>query len=170
MEALEALGINFKIIFIQIVGFLILYWVLNKFLFSRIKDMLTKRKGEIETAYKKNEAERQDIARLKKDYEERIAGTKLESEGIVEEGRRRGEAIKQEILVQAKKDSGQLLEKSKKEIEMEREKAISKAHSQIADLSHLVASKVIKKSLSRKDHLELVDEYISKIGDLYKEG
>jgi F-type H+-transporting ATPase subunit b len=73
------------------------------------------------------------------------------------------------MLVQAEKDSKQLFERSKEEIEMEREKAISKAHSQIADLSLMVASKVIKKSLSHEDHLQLVDEYIPKICDLYKE-
>jgi F-type H+-transporting ATPase subunit b len=169
MEALEILGIDFKVIFVQIIGFLILFWVLNKFLFSRIKDMLTKRKEEIEAAYEKNEAGRQDIARLKEEYEEKITGIKLEAEKIVEEGREEAEAIKQEMLVQAEKDSKQLFERSKEEIEMEREKAISKAHSQIADLSLMVASKVIKKSLSHEDHLQLVDEYIPKICDLYKE-
>ncbi|MEE8185512.1 MAG: F0F1 ATP synthase subunit B [Thermodesulfobacteriota bacterium] len=169
MEALEILGIDLKVIIVQIVGFLILFWVLNRFLFSRIKGMLTKRRVEIETAYEKNEAERQDIARLKEGYEERIAGIKLEAGSIVEEGRKKAEAIKQEILAHAEKDSRQLLEKSKREIRMEKEKAISEAHGQIADLSLIVASKLIKKSLSREDHLQLANEYLSEMGDLYEE-
>jgi F-type H+-transporting ATPase subunit b len=169
MEALEALGIDFKVIFVQIVGFLILYLILNKFLFSRIRGMLTKRKEEIKTAYEKNEAERQDIARLKGEYEEKITGIKLEAERIVEEGRKKAEVIKQKIHAHAEKDSRQFFEKSKREIQMEKERAISEAHGQIANLSLMVASKLIKKSLSREDHLQLVDEYISEIGDIYKE-
>ncbi|MFV1951335.1 MAG: F0F1 ATP synthase subunit B [Nitrospinota bacterium] len=169
MEALETLGIDIRIIITQVVGFLILYLILNKFLFKRVQGILKKRKEEIKATYEKNEAERQDIAKLKGEHAEKISGIQLEADRIVEEGRKEAEALKKEMIAAAEKDSKELLEKSKREIEEEKERAISEAHDQIADLSLLVASKVIKKSLSHEDHLHLVDEYIPKIGDLYKE-
>ena len=42
MDALEILGIDVKVIVVQIIGFLILYWVLSKFLFGRVRDVITK--------------------------------------------------------------------------------------------------------------------------------
>jgi len=170
MEALDTLGIDVRVIIVQIVGFLILYFVLNKYLFKRVGGILKKRKEDIKASYEKNEAERQDIAKLKGQHAEKMTGIRLEADRIKEEGKKEVESIKEEILAKAEKDAKELLEKSRREIEAEKRKAVADAQNQIADLSILIASKVIKKSLNHEDHLQLVGEYISEIGGLYKEG
>ena len=52
---LEALGVNFKMVLIQAVGFLFLLLLLKKFLFGKIKDMIKARSDEVKDTYKKSE-------------------------------------------------------------------------------------------------------------------
>ena len=43
MDILDSLGVNFKAIIVQAVGFLILLFILKKYLFGRISAMLKER-------------------------------------------------------------------------------------------------------------------------------
>lgn len=54
MDILNTLGINFKSIIIQGVGFLILLFVLKKFLFGKISAMIKARADEVKNTYEKN--------------------------------------------------------------------------------------------------------------------
>ncbi|MEE8597272.1 MAG: hypothetical protein V3T09_05645, partial [bacterium] len=55
---LEALGVNFKMVIIQAAGFLLLLFLLKKFLFGKIKDVIKSRADEIKDTYKKSEDDR----------------------------------------------------------------------------------------------------------------
>ena len=170
MEALEVLGIDFKIIFVQIVGFLILYWVLNRFLFSRVKDVLTKRKEEIGSVYAKNETERQNIEQLREGYERTLSEIRIESEKIINEGRAIAENVRKEIIDNAHGEATQILTQTKEQIEREKERAIMELQGSIVDLSVTIASKVIQKSLSQEEHLKIIRDYMPKIEGFYGEG
>ena len=170
MEALEVLGIDFKIIFVQIVGFLILYWVLNRFLFSRVKDVLTKRKEEIGSVYAKNETERQNIEQLREGYERTLSEIRIESEKIINEGRAIAENVRKEIIDNAHGEATQILTQTKEQIEREKERAIMELQGSIVDLSVTIASKVIQKSLSQEEHLKIIRDYMPKIKGYYGEG
>ena len=71
-ELLEQLGLNFKLVFIQLVGFLLLYWLLKKFLFGRVMEMIQKRGDEISGAYENNEKTREEVTALKLQYEQKL--------------------------------------------------------------------------------------------------
>lgn len=170
MEALEILGINIKVIFIQIVGFLILYWVLNKLLFSKIKDIITKRKEEIVATYKKNETDRQNIEQLKEEYGRKLGEIRVEAERIINEGRAIGENVKKEILDRAGEEAGQLLNQAREQIEREKERAFIEMEERVAEMVITLASKVIQKTLSQEEHLRLIKEHLSKMESYYGEG
>ena len=64
---LDALGVDFKMVFIQVVGFLLLLVLMKKFLFGKIKDVIKARADEIKDTYKKSEDDRAEAANLKEE-------------------------------------------------------------------------------------------------------
>jgi len=60
-----------------------------------------------------------------------------------------------------------LLDKARGQIEREKESAFMDLQEKVADLSVMIASKVIKKTLSQEDHLKLIREHMSKMESYY---
>ena len=56
-------------------------------------------------------------------------------------------------------------ESAKREIETEKEKAVTALREQVASLSVLIASKVIEKELSADDQQKLINDYIHEAGE-----
>ncbi len=81
---LEALGVNFKMVLIQAVGFIFLLLLLRKFLFGKIKDMIKARSDEIKDTYKKSEDYRSEAERLKGEYQRRVIQAEEEAEGKIQ--------------------------------------------------------------------------------------
>jgi F-type H+-transporting ATPase subunit b len=68
------------------------------------------------------------------------------------------------MVNKANDESAQVVKRAQEQIAFEKERALSELREQIADLSIMAASKVIDRSLSKKDHEKLLEEYISSIG------
>ena len=167
MDALEILGIDVKVIVVQIIGFLILYWVLSKFLFGRVRDVITKRRGEIAASYERNETERKNVEQLKDEYGRKLSDIRVEAEKIINEGRVAGENVKKEILDKASEETSQLLDKARDQIEKEKESAFIELQEKVADLSVMIASKIIQKTLNQEEHLKLIKEHMFKLDSYY---
>jgi F-type H+-transporting ATPase subunit b len=88
--------------------------------------------------------------------------------GILAEGKTMGENIKKEVIQKAHEESNQIVKRAQEEIEFQKEKALMELKERLADLSIMAASKVIEKALDKKDHEQLLDEYISKVGEKYE--
>ena len=75
--------------------------------------------------------------------------------------------MRKEVVQKAQAESNQIVKRAQEEIELQKQKAILELQEKIADLSIMAASKIINKSLDTQDNRRLVEEYVSKVGDLY---
>jgi F-type H+-transporting ATPase subunit b len=75
--------------------------------------------------------------------------------------------MRKEIVQKAQAESNQIVKRAQEEIELQKQKAILELQEKIADLSIMAATKIINKSLNTEDNRRLVEEYVSKVGDLY---
>ena len=120
-------------------------------------------KQQLEEAQKtKKEAEN-----LLEDYKRQLAEARSEAQKIINEGKSLGENMRKEIVQKAQEESNQIVKRAQEEIELQKQKAILELQEKIADLSIMAATKIINKSLNTEDNRRLVEEYVSKVGDLY---
>lgn len=161
---LQTLGIDPKVIAIQFVGFIFLFFVLKKLLFERIIEHVQKRKDDISTAFETMEQERAEIERLKEEYKKHLE--KIEDEGreVIAKAIKEAQQHKQELLDEAKAEHDKLVEKAKREIELEKEKVLVTIQEEVANLTILCAEKVIGETLDETKHKRLVLDVISDIG------
>jgi F-type H+-transporting ATPase subunit b len=146
-----------------IVTFLILFFVLRKFAFGPIQNMIDKRRDTIEESIRAADQTRRDAERMLAEYRESIAKAKHEAEEIIERAHKVGETTKTEIMVQAKEQAQKEVEDARNQIQRETRKALQEIKDQVADLAILAATKVTAKSMNTEDHLRLVNEAMSEV-------
>ncbi len=163
-DLITALKINFKVLFTQFVGFIVLFWLLKKFLFGRVMDLIQSRTDEIRGAYDTNEKTRQEVGELKLQYEAQLQEARKEAETIVQNAVERAEKAGQEVIEKTRQEAAQIRERGLAEIEQEKKRVITEIRRDVVDLSVDIARKIIEKSVDTKDAEKLTDDVINKIG------
>ena len=166
MDILNTLGVNIKAVIIQAVGFLILLFVLKKYLFGKISAMIKERSEGIKSAYTKIDDDRIVAERLKGEYQKKISDAETEVARRIQEAVNEGSRISEEIIKRAKEEIELMKVKAQEGINLERKKALAEIRNQVVTLSILASSRLIRQSISAQTAEKLVDDFIEEIGEL----
>jgi len=151
-----------------VISFVILLVLLWKVTYKPISRALKKREDTIRNSLEEAEKTRESAEALLGDYKNQLAQSREEAQKILSEGKMMGENVKKEIIQKAHEEANQIVKRAQEEIEFQKEKALMDLKERIADLTIMAASKVIEKSLDKTDHEQLLEDYISKVGELYE--
>ncbi len=158
-------GVNFWTMIFAWVNLLILYLAFKKFLFGPIKNMIDQRQKEIDDMYSDAEQARVSADELKAEYEEKISHASEESEEILKTAHRRAQLKEEEILKEANAQAARTLERAEEQIALEKKQAINDVKNQVSAMAIGIASAVIERDVSENEHRELIDDFISNIGN-----
>ena len=150
------------------ISFVILLVLLLKVAYKPITKALKRREDTIRDSLEEAKKTRESAEALLEDYKKQLAQAREEAHKILSEGKTLGENVKKEIIQKAHEESNQIVKRAQEEIEFQKEKALMDLKERIADLTIMAASRVIEKSLDKKDHEQLLEEYISKVGEKYE--
>jgi F-type H+-transporting ATPase subunit b len=100
---------------------------------------------------------------LQQDSREIISEARVEAQSIVAKSRSEAEKLKGEMRQKAKEEAGSIVRSAEKQIQVETEKAIAEIRGEVVDLSLLVASRLVKKNLSKEDNQSLIEESLKQI-------
>lgn len=149
----------------QIISFLILVWILSKFAWKPIMNMMEKRRQFIEENLANAEKERQEAEKIKKEYQEEMRKARQEAQELINKATKISEERADEILAEARKDSEKTKLAALADIERERDKAVSEVKAQVADMSVAIAEKIIKAKLNLEGQETLIDQFIQEVGN-----
>ena len=147
----------------QICNLLILTAGVKHFLFKPVQQILAKRKEEIEASYTEAEKAEGDAQAMKD--ETRLASAKEEAAEIVKSATARANARGEELVSAARAEAAALKSKADAEIESERRKAAGELKNDISELALDIAGRVVEKEIDPETHKELIDDFISRVGD-----
>jgi F-type H+-transporting ATPase subunit b len=147
-----------------VITFLVLVLILWKAAWKPIVDALDARaekvRGDIESADKA----RQEAEKLLAQHKSLMDNAKSEAASIVENSKAEAEKMRNEIIEKANADAKDLSERTKKEIILAKDKALSDIKAEIVILSTEIAAKIINKNLNPNDQKALVEETLNKVG------
>lgn len=152
------LDVSTGLVFWSAITFLLLLFLMKKFLWGPLIENLDRRETMINDAVKKAEETQQKSEEALKDYNKKLAEAREEVRQIVAAGKESAEKVKADILEEAGKKSASLLEKAKKEIAAERSDAINQIKQVVVDISILAAEKMLKRNLNADDQIKLIEE------------
>ena len=151
--------------FFQILSFLILVWVLAKFAWKPLMNIMEKRRQTIEDNLAHAEKERKEAERLRQEYQAEMQKSRQEAQKIIENATKSSEARAAEILAEARRETERMKQAALAEIERERDQAIAEVRSQVVDMSIAVAEKIIQQKLDLSGQEALVDQFIQEVGN-----
>lgn len=143
--------------------FVLLFLFLRKFAFGPIQNMIDARRDSIQESITAAEETRREADRMLAEYRESIASAKHEAEEIIDRAHKVGESTKTEIVTEARTQAQKEVDGAREQIQRETRKAIQEIKDQVADLTILAAGKVTGKTMTKEDHLRLVDEALSEV-------
>ena len=145
-----------------ILTFLLLFFLLTKFAWKPLLKALAEREEKIRSSLEKADEAQQKLERLGAEGEEIIGKARAEAQSIVSDGKKASEKVRGEIETKAKEKANTIVAQAEKQITAEKEKAISEIRSEVAALSIQIAEKLIRKNLSQKDNMALINESLDK--------
>lgn len=143
---------------------LILFWGLSKLLYKPVSKILNDRKEKIQKDIDGAKALKEEATTLRTKYESKILEARKETQEIIENGRRRGEEIKENIIAEAKKEAENIVERARREIEAEREKALLEVKMEAGEMAVLIASKIIERDVDIASQQDLIEKFVDEVG------
>ena len=166
MELYQALiTVDLGTFIAQICNLMIQLVILKKFLLEPVKKVLNERKAMADAQIADAAKANQDAQAMKAEYEQSLASAKAEANGIVAAAQKTAAARSESIVGEARTAAAQLKEKAQEDIAMEKKKAINEVKDEIGGMAMEIASKVVEREISQKDHQKLIDSFIENVGE-----
>lgn len=146
-----------------IITFLSLVLILWKTAWKPIIESLDARALRLKGDLDKAETTRIEAEAILNKHKELLDNAKDETAKIIAEGKAGAEKIRAEIIAKAEQESKEITERSKREVLMAKDKAISELKVEIVNIATDIASKIIAKNLKPEDQLAIVNNALNKI-------
>ena len=162
---MAALGFDFSLILAYLLNFGILLYLLHRFAYEPILNMLEQRKQNIAeglAAADKVRAEaEEEKQKLQAEFEKVRTASQEEASQIA---KATGE-MRESILAEARQEAEAIKDRARTELEAEREQMQAEVRRQVADLTIALTHKLVGESLTENKQQELVSQFLSEMGD-----
>ena len=146
-----------------ILTFLALLFLLAKFAWKPLLAALEDRENKIKNSLEDAEKAKAELERINAKSEEIIAKARSEAQSIRLEAKSTAEKIKADIMAQAGEERKKLRDETEKQIQVEKDRAISEIRQEVVSLTISVAEKVVKKNLSKEDNQGLIEDSLKNL-------
>ena len=165
MQTLDVISVNLWQILASLGNLCLLFWIIKRFLYKPVKNILAKREGELEQQYVAA-AEAEAEAKVSRTaWEEKLAGADAEADAILKKATDNASYRGDQIISDAKEQAESIIRIAKTEAELERKKAAEGVKREIVDLSGALTEKMLEREIRTEDHRALIDAFIEDIGD-----
>ena len=138
-ELFSNLGLDIKLLFAQAVNFLLVLWLLNRFVFKKILKFLDERKGNIERGVELTAKAEREMERIGEARSLAMGKARALAEGLVVEAKGKGKAAETKIVAEARASAEVLLEKAKEEAERKKQDALKEAEEEMQKRAFFLA-------------------------------
>lgn len=149
----------------QICNLMIQLVIFKKFLLKPIKQVIADRKAKADREIADAQKLRTEAEAMKAEYEQNLQNARTEANQIVATAQKAATARSEEIVGEARAQAAALKQKAEADIAQERKKAVNEVKDEIGGIAMEIASKVVEREISEKDHKDLIDEFIKNVGE-----
>ncbi|MEO0225385.1 MAG: F0F1 ATP synthase subunit B [candidate division WOR-3 bacterium] len=163
MEVLGKLGIQPILLLAQIINFLILLWLLNRFLYKPILKLFKERSTKIEESLKTAEDLKRQAAESETKQKLLIEEAKREAHRIIEQASRLGEEEKKKIIQLANEESKKIVERTMQEIDVEKKNIMNEIKKEVGAMVVTLSTAMIRKTIDEKTKKNLLENAVKEV-------
>jgi F-type H+-transporting ATPase subunit b len=165
MEIIQKFGLEAKLFLFQIVNFLIIAFLLKKFLYAPLKKILDERKHKIEKALLDAENSKIVLENANEERKKILLGAKNDADILTETAKAYIEETKEKSVAEAKHRSEQILDDAKQKAEAEFKTMSSQIGKISIDVSGKIVTKVLSDLFSDDEKQKLISRALEKIDE-----
>jgi F-type H+-transporting ATPase subunit b len=152
------------LLFWMLLAFLVVFWVLAKYGFPAIINMVDERNKYIDESLRKAHEAQERLANIEKEGESILQEAREKQAQILKEAAQTRDAIVEKAQEKARAEGARLMDEAKTAIEQEKKAAIADIRAQVAALSVDIAEKVLRKNLKDdKSQMDLIDRMLDEV-------
>ena len=129
---------------LQAANFLILIWLLQRFLFKPVSAIVARRREEIARGMSEAAAEKQSALQAKQELETQKAALEGERQRVIDEYRAQFGSERKKILEEAHAEANEMLEQARKRIAEERGAAVEELFSRAIGVASSLAERLLR--------------------------
>ena len=150
MQVQELVGIVPWTFIAQICNLFIQMYLIKRFLFKPINEMLEKRRAAADAEITDAEAAKKEANAIKEEYEQNMQEAKAKANEILESARKTATLQSEKIVKEASEQAAALKNKAEKEIAQEKKKRSMKSKARSAALPWILPEKSLNVRLMKK--------------------
>ena len=165
MDVQELVGLVPWTFVAQICNLFIQVYLIKRFLFKPVNEMLEKRKALADAQIREAEKAKADADAIKTEYEQNMKEAKEKANEILTTAQKTAALQSEEMLKEATAQAAALKSKAESDIAQEKRKAVNEIKDEIGGMAVEIAGKVIEREIREEDHTKLIDEFIANVGE-----
>lgn len=145
---------------------LILTAAVKHFLFKPVMAVLEARKAEVDGIYGEAEKAETEAKAMRSEYEQQLAGAEEKAGEIVRSATDAARRRSDEIVQEAKDSAQALRRRTEEELARDRRRTEEELRGQVSGIALELAGRVVEKEIDGQRHQQLIDEFLSGLGDV----
>ena len=143
----------------------VMFLFLSYMLFNPAREMLKKRQDKVKDEIDSAEKSKEDAAKLKEEYENRLREIHKEEDVILGAARKKALDNEAKIIEDAKAEAANIIARANKQAELEMKKAQDEIKKEIISVAALMAEKVVSDKIDIEIQDSLIDDTLKEIGE-----
>lgn len=145
------------------VGFLITVWILKRFAWGPLLNIMEERRKKIADEFASIENEKGKVAEMAADYEAKLKEIESERRQKLVEAVTDGKKIAEDIKAQARDEAREIAQKARADLDREVAKARVELKEQMISITMGAAEKLLREKLDEAKHRQLIDGFIANV-------
>jgi F-type H+-transporting ATPase subunit b len=156
----DAFGVDLPKLLFQVINFLVLLYLANRFLFKRVLGLLDERKEKIGKGLEDAEQAARDRELARAEREAAVAEARKEAAEMLANANKIATDTRTQILSEAREEAEKVTARARDEIVAEKDRAMAELRAHVADLALEAASKHIRANMNAATQRRLVEEFL----------
>ena len=156
-------------VLVSIVNFLVLLYLLRRFMWGPIMSTLDRRAAKIREGLELTESARREREQLKQEVEKTLGEARREAAAIAERTTKAAEAAAADIRTQAKAEADRIREKGRTDAQHLHDQALAQLRSEVASMAVLAASRILGREINAEQHRALIERSLEEAGTELKQ-
>jgi F-type H+-transporting ATPase subunit b len=146
-----------------ILTFLVLVTLLAKFAWRPLLQALDSRQELIRKSLDDAQQARQELERLQHESAQIIRQARVDAEAVVAQSRSDAARLREEMRQKAKAEADGIVRNAERQIQLETQRALQQIRHEAVDLSVMIASKILRRNLTKEDNEKLIEEALKQV-------
>lgn len=151
-----ALGIDWRMLLLQIIAFVVLLWILNKFVYPHLLKAIDDREKAISESVAAAENAEKEAEKTQDKIDALFKEARTESALILDSAQKEASSLIKDAEDRAKKRSEQIVSDAKSQIDRDIEKARQQLRDETVELVALATEKIVRKKVDAEHDASLI--------------